>query len=85
MGKSNPVEVRLLADIAYRCLHKIPRKRPSIADVTQAIAKIRQRHLTREDTTASVTDVSGIFKRIELQQVELTTMTSMKEHPSPKA
>ncbi|XP_073113228.1 calcium/calmodulin-regulated receptor-like kinase 2 isoform X2 [Elaeis guineensis] len=86
VGKSNPVEVRLLADIAYRCLHKIARKRPSIADVTQAIAKIRQWHLTREDTVASsVTDVSGILKRLELQQLELSTMTSMKEYPSPKA
>ncbi|KAG1327460.1 calcium/calmodulin-regulated receptor-like kinase 2 [Cocos nucifera] len=85
VGKSNPVEVRLLADIAYRCLHKIPRKRPLMADVTQAIAKIRQRHLTREDTVASsVTDVSGILKRIELQQLELSTMTSLKEYPSPK-
>ncbi|XP_008788929.1 calcium/calmodulin-regulated receptor-like kinase 2 [Phoenix dactylifera] len=86
VGESNPVEVRLLADIAYRCLHKIPRKRPSMADVTQAIAKIRQRRLVREDTVAaSVSDISGILKRIELQQVELSSMTSIKEHPSPIA
>ncbi|KAM0941725.1 putative protein kinase RLK-Pelle-LRR-I-2 family [Dioscorea sansibarensis] len=79
-GKSNPEEVGLLADIAYKCLDKNPRKRPSIADVTLAISKIRQRLLSRADTMASIgSDTSGVLHRIEHQQVELTNMTSKKE------
>ncbi|KAJ0986823.1 hypothetical protein J5N97_005179 [Dioscorea zingiberensis] len=79
-GKSNPQEVSLLADIAYKCLDKNPRKRPSIADVTIAISKIRQQSFSRTDTMASIgSDSSRVLHRIEHQQVELTNITSKKE------
>ncbi|XP_073010406.1 calcium/calmodulin-regulated receptor-like kinase 2 [Typha latifolia] len=79
LGNANPDELSLLAEIAHRCVHKIPRKRPSISDVTQAISRVRQRRLTKEDTMPfSRSDTSGIIRRIELQQVELTHMTSVK-------
>ncbi|KAJ6808192.1 calcium/calmodulin-regulated receptor-like kinase 2 isoform X2 [Iris pallida] len=81
VGKSNSDEVRLLADIAYRCLHKTPKKRPSIADVTVAIARIGRRSLTKEDTMMRSLDSFGILKRIELQRVEMNSLTSIKESP----
>ncbi|KAJ6814320.1 calcium/calmodulin-regulated receptor-like kinase 2 isoform X2 [Iris pallida] len=80
-GKSNPDEVRLLADIAYRCLHKTPKKRPSMADVTVAISRITRRSLTKEDTMMRSLDSFGILKRIELQHVEMNKLTSIKESP----
>ncbi|URE02954.1 STYKc [Musa troglodytarum] len=82
VGRSNPEEVRLLADIAYKCLHKTPRKRPSIADLTLAISSIRQRRLINSDTLPSSgsNDASGILRRIESQQVELSNVTSLRSH-----
>ncbi|XP_010257907.1 PREDICTED: calcium/calmodulin-regulated receptor-like kinase 2 isoform X2 [Nelumbo nucifera] len=81
VGRCNLKEVRLLASIAYRCLHKSPRKRPSIGDVSQAISKIRKRHLTKEETmTMSFTgDLSKVVKQIEHQQVELSNIISTRE------
>ncbi|CAL9162500.1 unnamed protein product [Musa hybrid cultivar] len=86
VGRSNPEEVRLLADIAYKCLHKTPRKRPSIADLTLAISSIRQRRLINSDTLPSSgsDDASGIMRRIESQQVELSNVTSLRSHMSLK-
>ncbi|KAF9587583.1 hypothetical protein IFM89_004041 [Coptis chinensis] len=79
-GKCNLEEVRLLAGIAHKCLHKVPRKRPQMADVSQAISKIRHRRLHKEDTMSfSVSDVPQIVKRIEDQQVEMSSMASLKE------
>ena len=46
---SIPEEVRMLADVAYRCVNKSPRKRPWISEVTQAISRLRQRQLTKHD------------------------------------
>lgn len=81
IGECNPDEVRRLADIARRCLHKLPRKRPSISEISQAILKIQQkRRLTKEDTLSfAMSDISRTVSRIENQQVELSRMTSMKE------
>ncbi|KAI3976653.1 hypothetical protein MKX01_008511 [Papaver californicum] len=50
VGKCNIEEVRLLASIGHKCIHKTLRRRPSIADVSQAISRIRRRCLTKEDT-----------------------------------
>ncbi|KAJ6833860.1 calcium/calmodulin-regulated receptor-like kinase 2 isoform X2 [Iris pallida] len=82
MGKSNPDEIRLLADIAYRCLHKTPKKRPSIADVTVAISRIGRRSLSKEDTMTRSLDPSGALKRTEFQHVEMNQLFSIKESPS---
>ncbi|KAF5958477.1 hypothetical protein HYC85_005702 [Camellia sinensis] len=51
VGEYNIVEVRGLASIAHKCLHKTPRRRPSIGEVSQAILKIKQRRLAKEDTS----------------------------------
>ncbi|XP_028792478.1 calcium/calmodulin-regulated receptor-like kinase 2 [Neltuma alba] len=48
VGKCNIEEVRKLAKIGHKCLHKSPRKRPSIGEVSQAISSIRQRRLLKE-------------------------------------
>ncbi|KAK1296035.1 putative leucine-rich repeat receptor-like serine/threonine-protein kinase [Acorus calamus] len=80
VGKCNIEEVRSLANVAYKCINKMPRKRPSIADVTLAISRARQRRLTKDDTISSVgSDVSQVLQRIEAQQIELSNMTSIRE------
>ncbi|XP_020081273.1 calcium/calmodulin-regulated receptor-like kinase 2 [Ananas comosus] len=85
IGESNPEEVGHLANIAHRCLHKIPKRRPSISDVTQAISRIRQRRLMKEDTLpSSRIETSGVLRRIELQQLELNNITSMRGYASQK-
>lgn len=72
-GKCNPQEVRDLAKLAYKCLHKNPRKRPSIGEVSQAILKIKQKHLAKEATMSFADDdISRMVSRIESQQVELS-------------
>ncbi|KAK7295551.1 hypothetical protein RJT34_18461 [Clitoria ternatea] len=79
VGKCNLEEVRQLAKIAHKCLHKSPRKRPSIGEVSQSILRIKQMRLTKEDTMSFV---SGSFSRavsqIEDQQVELNRIITMK-------
>lgn len=81
VGECNPEDVRSLARIAHKCLHKTPRKRPSIGEVSQAIIKIKQRRLIKEDSTMSFAgdEFSGVVNCIELQQNELRKMTSISE------
>ncbi|CAA2990672.1 calcium calmodulin-regulated receptor-like kinase 2 [Olea europaea subsp. europaea] len=80
VGTCNPIEVRSLARIAHKCLHKIPRKRPSIGEVSQAILKTKNRRLVKEDTMSLVgEDISRAMSRIETQQLELRKMTSINE------
>ncbi|KAL6994101.1 Calcium/calmodulin-regulated receptor-like kinase 2 [Sarracenia purpurea var. burkii] len=80
VGESNIMEVRVLAGIAHKCLHKTPRRRPSIGEVLQEILKIKQRRLAKEDTMSlACEDVSGVVCRIEIQQAELRKMTSINE------
>ncbi|TVU11648.1 hypothetical protein EJB05_45245 [Eragrostis curvula] len=75
-----PEEVRMLADVAYRCINKSPRKRPWISEVTQAISRLRQRQLMKHDTlTLPRSETRTVLKRIEHQHLELSDLTSMKE------
>ncbi|XP_047960417.1 calcium/calmodulin-regulated receptor-like kinase 2 [Salvia hispanica] len=81
----NIEEVRSLAKIAHRCLHKTPRKRPSMGEVSQAIVKIKQqrRRLVKEDTMSFAgEDLSRAVSRIECQQLELRRMASIEERPN---
>ncbi|KAK9067153.1 hypothetical protein SSX86_014478 [Deinandra increscens subsp. villosa] len=80
-GDCDPEDVRSLARIAHRCVHKTPRKRPSIGEVSLAITKLRQRRLVREDSTMSFAgeEFSGVVGRIELQENQLKKMTSIAE------
>lgn len=79
-SECNLNEVRGLANIGHKCLRKISRKRPSIGEVSQAILKIKQRRLAKEDTMSFAGgDISGLVCRIEDQQVELSNITSMKD------
>ncbi|KVH92641.1 calcium/calmodulin-regulated receptor-like kinase 2 isoform X2 [Cynara cardunculus var. scolymus] len=81
VGECDPEEVRSLARIAHRCVHKTPRKRPSMGEVSQAIMKLKQRRLVREDSTMSFAgeEFSGVVGCIELQQNQLKKMTSIAE------
>ncbi|KAL0014830.1 hypothetical protein SO802_001899 [Lithocarpus litseifolius] len=79
-GECNVDEVRGLASIAHKCLHKLPRKRPSIAEVSQAILKLKQSRLAKVDTMSFASrDFSRAVSQIEDQQVELMKMASLKE------
>ncbi|EYU44247.1 hypothetical protein MIMGU_mgv1a024820mg [Erythranthe guttata] len=83
IGTFNPEEGRSLAKIAHRCLHKIPRKRPTIGEVSQGIIKIKQRRLVKEDTMSFASaDFSRAVSRIECQQIELRSMASIDERPN---
>ncbi|KAK7374682.1 hypothetical protein VNO80_08119 [Phaseolus coccineus] len=78
VGKCNVEEVRQLAKIAHKCLHKSPRKRPSIGEVSQAILGIRQRRLMKEDTMSfASTNFSRSVSQIEEQQIELSRIITM--------
>uniref|UniRef100_A0A0A9DK41 Protein kinase domain-containing protein n=1 Tax=Arundo donax TaxID=35708 RepID=A0A0A9DK41_ARUDO len=75
-----PEEVRMLADVAYRCINKSPRKRPWISEVTQAISRLRQRQPRKHETlTLPRSETRTVLRRIEYQHVELSDLTSMKE------
>ncbi|KAK7266632.1 hypothetical protein RIF29_19281 [Crotalaria pallida] len=76
----NIEEVRQLAKIAHKCLHKSPRKRPSIGEVSQSISRIkqrRQRHMMEENMSFASNDFSRAMSRLEDRQVELSRITSM--------
>ncbi|XP_057739512.1 calcium/calmodulin-regulated receptor-like kinase 2 [Arachis stenosperma] len=78
VGKCNLGEVRQLAKIAHKCLHKSPKKRPSISEVSQGISRIKQRRL-RHMMEASMSFASNNFSRavsrLEDQQLELSRIT----------
>ncbi|KAK9105162.1 hypothetical protein Scep_022006 [Stephania cephalantha] len=79
VGECNLEEVRLLAGVAHLCLHKTPRRRPSIGDVSLAISKIKQQHLRKENTMSfSIRNITDVVRRIDHQQVELSSMPTMK-------
>lgn len=80
VGECKPNEVQQLANIGHRCLHKLQRKRPLIREVSQAILKIKQRRLIKNDEASFArSDISRAVSLIEDQQVELSKMASMKE------
>lgn len=75
-----PEEVRMLADVAYRCVNKNPRKRPWISEVTQAISRLRQHQLIKHDAiTLPRSETRTVLRRIDYQHVELSDLTSIKE------
>lgn len=80
VGECKLDEVRRLARIGHKCLEQLPRKRPSIGEVSQGILKIKQRRLAREDTMSFAgEEFSRAVSRIEIQQVELSRIASMKD------
>ncbi|XP_023550389.1 calcium/calmodulin-regulated receptor-like kinase 2 [Cucurbita pepo subsp. pepo] len=77
-GECNLEEARKLAHIGRRCLHKAPRKRPLISEVSQAILKIKQRRLGKANNMSLASmDLSRAVSRIEEQQVELSRIASL--------
>ncbi|KAJ8775123.1 hypothetical protein K2173_020127 [Erythroxylum novogranatense] len=77
VGQCNIEEVRELARIGHKCLHKFQRKRPSIGEVSQAITKIKHRQHARDNSMSFVNpDISLVISKIQDQQVELSEMTS---------
>uniref|UniRef100_A0ACD5ZVI1 Uncharacterized protein n=1 Tax=Avena sativa TaxID=4498 RepID=A0ACD5ZVI1_AVESA len=74
LSGSIPEEVKVLADVAYRCINRSPKKRPWISEVTQAISRLRQRQLTLQRS-----ETRTVLRRIEYQHVELSDLTSMRD------
>ncbi|KAH9618912.1 hypothetical protein KSS87_008436 [Heliosperma pusillum] len=71
-GKCRLDEVKGLAKIAFRCLHKTPKKRPSSGEISRAIMKIKQRRLGKGETMSFASDdLSHLMSRIDSRQVEL--------------
>ncbi|CAL0321705.1 unnamed protein product [Lupinus luteus] len=68
----NIEEVRQLAIIAHRCLHKSPKKRPSIGEVSQVMSRINRRQQHR-----SIENLSGGLSQLEDQHDELSRTASM--------
>lgn len=80
VGECKLEEVRTLASIGHKCLHKTPRRRPSIGEVSLAIARIKQRRFAKEHTISLAdSDLSRMVSRIENQQVELFEIASFKD------
>ncbi|KAF3785060.1 Calcium/calmodulin-regulated receptor-like kinase 2 [Nymphaea thermarum] len=80
VGKCDLNEVRILASIAQKCIHKSPRKRPSIVDISRVLSMLKQRHLSKNESISLARgDFSHVIKRIESQQIELSNLTSGKE------
>jgi hypothetical protein len=67
-------EVRVLADIAYRCINRSPKKRPWISEVSQAISRLRQRQMTLQRS-----ETRTVLRRIEHQHVELSDLAGMRD------
>ncbi|KAJ9564086.1 hypothetical protein OSB04_000052 [Centaurea solstitialis] len=82
-GDCDLEEVRSLARIAHRCLHKTPRKRPTIGEVSQAITKLNQKHLMKTESRTTMSfggeEFSGVVDCIEVQQNQLKRMSSINE------
>ncbi|KAI4346744.1 hypothetical protein L6164_007615 [Bauhinia variegata] len=89
VGKCNLEEVRQLARVAHKCLHKSPKKRPTIGEVSQGISRIKHRRLMKENTmpfaARSISNLSRALSRIEDQQVELSKITSMNQRAAVPA
>lgn len=78
--KCNIEEVRQLAKIGHKCLHKSPRKRPSIGEVSQVISRIKQRlqrHLTEDNFSFASNNFSRAASRLEDRHVELSRMSTI--------
>ena len=41
-GKCNIEEIRTMATLAYKCVHKNSRKRPAMKDISQALARFQK-------------------------------------------
>ncbi|MFS8033532.1 hypothetical protein Hanom_Chr17g01570691 [Helianthus anomalus] len=82
-GECDLEEVRTLARLAHRCLHKTPRKRPTIGEASQAIKKLKHRRITRSESHSTASfggqEFSGITGFIELQQNQLKRITNVNE------
>uniref|UniRef100_A0A2P2MWC5 non-specific serine/threonine protein kinase n=2 Tax=Rhizophora mucronata TaxID=61149 RepID=A0A2P2MWC5_RHIMU len=76
----NMEEVRQLAAIAYKCLQRFQKKRPSIGEVSHAISKIKQQRLAKENTTSFAgKELSRLVSKIEEQQVELSERIAVQD------
>lgn len=78
-GTFNLEDARSLAKVAHRCLHKLPKRRPSIGEVARAIIKIQHRRLVKENNLSFAGDLSRAVSQIECQQVELQRLGGIKE------
>lgn len=82
-GKCNIEEVRTMAALAYKCVHKNPRKRPTMRDVSQALSRLQKpknniEHLSQALSFAGEGN-SEVVEQIELQISKLNKLDSIAE------
>ncbi|KAE9590302.1 putative protein kinase RLK-Pelle-LRR-I-2 family [Lupinus albus] len=75
-------EVRQLAIIAHKCLHKLPKKRPSIGEVSQVMSRIKHRrqHGRKENMSFRSGTLSRGLSQLEDQHGELNRTASMNHN-----
>lgn len=75
-GKFDVQELNEVATFAYKCINRVPKKRPSMRDVVQVLTRIlklrhNRRHHHRKSLSATADEVS-----IDLDQPEIKTPVS---------
>ncbi|OAY28579.1 calcium/calmodulin-regulated receptor-like kinase 1 [Manihot esculenta] len=75
-GKFDVQELNEVATLAYKCINRVPKKRPSMRDVVQVLTRIlklrhNRRHHHRKSLSATADEVS-----IDLDQLEIKTPVS---------
>lgn len=75
-GKFDVQELNEVATLAYKCINRVPKKRPSMRDVVQVLTRIlklrhNRRHHHRKSLSATADEVS-----IDLDQPEIKTPVS---------
>ena len=86
VGRCDMEGVQQLADVAYKCLQTIPRKRPAISEITEVISRIkgrRHRHVSTQNGSSlrgRETEAEAVLERIQAQQIELGKITAKRDH-----
>ena len=80
-GKCNIEEIRTMAALAYKCVHKNPRKRPAMKDISQALARLQKTKHSIEHLSQAVSfsgeGNSEVVEQIELHIAKLNKLDSI--------
>ena len=72
-----------MAALAYKCVHKNPRKRPAMKDISQALARLQKTKHSIEHLSQAVSfsgeGNSEVVEQIELHIAKLNKLDSISE------
>lgn len=78
-GKFDVQELNEMAALAYKCINRAPRKRPSMRDIVQVLSQIlKLRHSRRKQHSKSYSAATADDVSVDLDQLE--TKISVSEH-----